>query len=295
MHPVLFSIGRFELHAYGLAMGLAFVAAIWWGTRRAHIAGVTKSFIFDTAVVVLISSLIGARLTYVLHHWEMYRRHPLDIISPVQSDGTIGIAGMVLLGGVIAAFLAGGYFLKRRKVSFWAMADLVSPPLTLGIVIGRLGCFFNGCCFGHPTEGLLGMVFPEGCYASAVYPGVSIHATQLYAVGAALLIAIILPILERQSWAFRGMTLSWFLILYGVDRFVVEGFRYYEPEWFFNLLGTQWTGSRLVSAGMVVLGVLTMILLPKKPQAEKSVSHKSDSSATVKPKNHKKSTPKVSV
>jgi phosphatidylglycerol:prolipoprotein diacylglycerol transferase len=260
---------------------LAFVAAIWWSVQRAHLAGVTKGFIFDTAVVVLVSSLVGARLTYVVHHWEMYRRHPLDIISPVQSDGTIGIAGMVLLGGVIAAFVAGGYFLKRRRVSFWAMADLVSPPVALGIAIGRMGCFLNGCCFGHPTESPFGMVFPEGCYAAAVYPEVSIHPTQLYAAVAALSIAIVLMILERQSWAFRGMTLSWFLIFYGVDRFVVEGYRYYEPGWFFHLLGTQWTGSRLISAGMVMLGIVTMILLPKKPPMEKAVSPKANSKASA--------------
>lgn len=274
MHPVLFHIGRFELHVYGLAMGLAFVAGIWWSTRRTQIAGVTKSFIFDTAVVVLISSLLGARLTYVIHHWEFYGQHPLDIISPVQSDGTIGIAGMVLLGGVIAAFIAGGYFLKRRKVSFWAMADLISPPLALGIGIGRLGCFFNGCCFGHPTDGPLGMVFPDGCYAGAVYPDIPIHPTQLYAAGAAFLIAIILPILERQPWAFRGMTLSWFLILYGVDRFVVEGFRHYETGWFVNAMGMQWTGSRLIALGMVILGVSTMLFLPKVRQHIKTAPQK---------------------
>ena len=61
MHPIIFQIGSFQLHSYGVAMGLAFVFAIWWAARRTHLAGVQKSFIFDLAVVVMISSLLGAR------------------------------------------------------------------------------------------------------------------------------------------------------------------------------------------------------------------------------------------
>jgi phosphatidylglycerol:prolipoprotein diacylglycerol transferase len=264
MHPVIFQIGRFQLHTYGLAMGLAFFFAIWWAIKRAPMAGVNKAFIFDLAVVVMISSLLGARLTYVVGHWGEYRRHLLDIISPIQSDGTLGIAGMVLLGGVIAAVVVGGWYLKRKQVPFWQMADVSAPPLALGIGIGRLGCFFNGCCFGHPTTGWLGIVFPSGCYAASVYPGIAIHPTQLYDAAGAFVIAAVLPIFEKRWRSFSGWTASWFLILAGLDRFIVEGYRYYEPDKCFEFLGTQWTGSRIVALGMVVLGIVTLIILSKK-------------------------------
>jgi phosphatidylglycerol:prolipoprotein diacylglycerol transferase len=268
MHPILFRIGSFELHTYGVAMGLAFVVAIVWSVRRAHMAGVTKSFIFDLAVVVILSSLVGARLSYVGAHWDEYRHHLLDIISPFQSDGSIGIAGMVLLGGVIAAIIVGAWFLRRRKVGFWSMADVIAPPLALGIGIGRLGgCFLNGCCFGVPTDGPLGMVFPPGCYASSVYPGIPIHPTQLYAAGAALVIAVALPILERRWRRFAGWTFSLFMVLYGIDRFVVEGYRYYSPSTSFHAWGMQWTGSRILAGAMVIFGVVAFLILRGKAAA----------------------------
>ena len=261
MNPIILRIGAFELHSYGVAMGLAFVLGIWWAVRRAHIAGVPKAFIFDLAVVVMISSLVGARLTYVVAHWDEYRHNLLDIVSPVQSDGTIGIQGMVLLGGVIAAIVVGGWFVKKKQVSFWAMADVSAPPLALGIVIGRMGCYFNGCCFGYPTESPLGVVFPHGCYASAVYPEIHVHPTQLYAAVAAFLIAFLLPILERRWRMFVGWTFSLFLILYGIDRIIVEGYRYYPSDKYFEVLGTQWTGSRIISLLMIILGVVAYVML----------------------------------
>lgn len=282
MHPIIFRIGSFELHSYGVAMGLAFVFAIWWAVRRSHLAEVKKSFIFDLAVVVMISSLIGARLTYVVAHWNEYRYHLLDIISPVQSDGTIGIQGMVLLGGVIAAVIFGGWYVKRRGVSFWAMADVSAPPLALGIGIGRVGCFLNGCCFGNPTDGPLGVIFPQGCYASAIYPGIAIHPTQAYSSVAAFAIAFLLLILEKRWHRFTGWTFSLFLILYGIDRLIVEGFRFYDPSKYFELFGTQWTGSRLISVAMIAVGIVAFLVLSRKQRMVEAASPVSPS--TTEPK-----------
>ena len=210
-------------------------------------------------------------MTYVVAHWNEYRHNLLDIISPIQSDGTIGIQGMVLLGGVIAAIVIGGWFVKRRKVSFWAMADVSAPPLALGIGIGRIGCFLNGCCFGYPTEGFLGIVFPQGCYASSIYPNIHIHPTQAYSAIAAFLIAILLPMLEKRWRLFAGWTFSIFMILYGIDRLIVEGFRFYDSSKYFELFGTQWTGSRIVALAMIAFGIVSFLLLPRKqPVAAKS-------------------------
>ena len=292
MHPIIFRIGAFELHTYGVAMGLAFALGIWWAVRRAHIAGVQKGFIFDLAVVVMISSLIGARLTYVAAHWAEYKHHLLDIISPVQSDGTIGIQGMVLLGGVICAVACGGWYVKRKGASFWAVADVCGPPLALGIAIGRLGCYFNGCCFGNPTQGILGVIFPSGCYASAIYPGIPVYPTQLFSSGAAFLIAGILAVTEPRWRTFVGWTFSIFLILYGIDRVIVEGYRYYPPDKYFEVLGTQWTGSRVVALLMIIGGIVAYVMLRKsrrldavKPQSS-SAPQKKEIHGSADPDNH---------
>src|SRR5205085_2808110 len=74
-------------------------------------------------------------------------------------DGGLILYGSVI-GGVLAYALAYLLFFRRRGVSTLKLADVVAPSVALGICVGRLGCFLNGCCYGQ--------VACAGC--AAVYP-----------------------------------------------------------------------------------------------------------------------------
>jgi phosphatidylglycerol:prolipoprotein diacylglycerol transferase len=270
MHPTLFHLGPLTLHSYGLMMTLAFIVAIWLAGRRARKEGLPQHFAIDISFILIIVSLVSARLTYVVGHWSDFREFPLDIISPIQHDGTIGIAGLVLLGGVIGGIAATIVYVRIKRLPLLLVLDVLSAPVVIGMAIGRIGCFLNGCCFGFPTDLPWGCVFPEGSLAGFIYPHTPIHPTQLYDMMLNAILFTLLLLLERRPHP-RGQTFALFLVGYAIARFWVEGLRYYDPDLIPAFIGSlQLTGSRIVSIVMFIAGLILWIQLRRKPAAEKS-------------------------
>ena len=234
---------------------LAFAFGLWLGVLRGKNVGVNSNDIMDFTVWMMVSALIGARLTYVVTHWSEYAARPLDAISPIQSDGTIGIAGLVVLGGILFAIPTAYYFAKRRNIPFFKLTDVMMPSLAFGLAIGRVGCYLNGCCFGLPTDVAWGIIFPSTCLAGSVYPHNPIHPTQLYDFLYNVIIGIAL-IWWTPRKRFDGELFTLFLTLYGFGRFCVENLRYYpEAGKLFDVVGLQITGSGLASLVMSAFGL----------------------------------------
>lgn len=264
MHPILFDFGPFSLHSYGLAMALAFGAGILLAMKRAKDRGLGSQFALDLSVLILIFSLIGARFTYVVTHWGEYRDHPLDAISPIQHTGKIGIEGLVLLGGVIAAFITIWVYARRKGKPYFAVTDLLVPSALLGVAIGRLGCFFNGCCFGLPTDLPWCVHFPTGSLAAYVFPNQCVHPTQLYETGYALIIFATLLLYDRRPRP-TGRITGLFLLLYGIGRYFNEQLRWYESEMVLLQTGNfRLTFSQVISIAMILSGALLIILSLRK-------------------------------
>ena len=273
MHPILFEWGPFSLHTYGLAMALAFGIGIWVTSRRAAPRGFNTKFVIDLSVLILIFSLLGARFLYVVTHWDEFADHPLDVISPIQSNGQIGIAGLVLLGGVIAAFATVYVYSRRKQFAFFAVTDLFIPATALGVAVGRLGCFFNGCCFGLPTNLPWGIVFPSGSLAGSVYPGVCVHPTQIYETLWMLIVFAGLLLWDRRARGVGQIT-GLFLVIYGIGRFFIESLRWYESQMvIFQSGDARLTISQVLSAAMIFCG-LALIMRSLKQPATKSQSNR---------------------
>jgi phosphatidylglycerol---prolipoprotein diacylglyceryl transferase len=145
------------LNAYGVMLFITFIVCVAFLSRwsRRTGANLPKERVQDLVIVCFIGGLAGARITYMIQYgvpWQQFFR--------------IWEGGIVLYGGIIAgifAFLVFFYmFLRRAGVSFWKLADAAGPPLALGIALGRIGCFLNGCCYGH--------VAPEGTLFTAAFP-----------------------------------------------------------------------------------------------------------------------------
>ena len=248
-------------------MAVAFGMGIWVAIRRAEARGWGGKFALDVSVLILIFSLLGARATYVATHWNEFRGHPLDTISPIQHTGQIGIAGLVLLGGVAAAFATVYVYARRHKKIFLAVTDLLIPPTALGIAVGRIGCFFNGCCFGLTTNAPWGVHFPAASLAASVYGAdTCVHPTQLYESVFMLLTFAGLMWYDRVPKA-TGRVTGWFLLVYGIGRYFNEGLRWYETEmvlWHSN--SARFTFSQLLSIVMVVCGATLIALSYRKRQ-----------------------------
>jgi len=105
--------------------------------------------------------------------------------------------GLVFFGGFIAAVVATPIYLKSKNLDFWKTADIISPGLALGHAVGRIGCFFAGCCYGKECDLPIAIKFtnPESLAPIGVY----LHPTQLYSVFSNLTLFFILLWLQNHA------------------------------------------------------------------------------------------------
>jgi phosphatidylglycerol:prolipoprotein diacylglycerol transferase len=164
---------------------------------------------------LIVAGLLGARLFYVLFHLREFAAKPLKVFFYWQG-------GLMFQGAVLVAAATAFFLLKKRKQSFWPMADAVAPALALGQSIGRLGCYAAGCCFGRPAHhGPLTVVFPPGSAAPSGFP---LYPTQLMEAFSLMAIAIFLGARLSKKPA-PGRVFALYALLAGGLRALLEQFR----------------------------------------------------------------------
>ncbi|GAB4183911.1 MAG: prolipoprotein diacylglyceryl transferase [Calditrichia bacterium] len=259
MLPSLFKVGPLEIRTYGLMLAIAFLLGITISANRAKKRGENPDNIYFFAYFLVFFSILGARLFYVVFHLDEFAGRWIYTVLPFQEDGTIGIAGLMILGGVVFGFITAVIFFRIKKLDFFTYGDIIAPALPLGIFFGRLGCFFNGCCFGDVCHHAWGVVFPPESPAGAVMGNLPLHPTQLYESFFNLLLFFIILFIEMK-WKpisnIKGSLLSIFLIGYGVERIIVDLFRHYESQ-MFVLPGIEI--NQIISFFMIVLGIYIII------------------------------------
>lgn len=254
MHPILIQIGPISLYTYGLFVALGFLVGMMLAQREARRLGRDPNKILDVGFYLLIAALVGARLFYVLVNPNIFLEDPFEVVR-------IWNGGLVFYGGFIGALLAAIICVRRKGLSFWQTADIFTPSLSIGHVLGRIGCFFAGCCYGRSCELPWAVTFthPE----SLAPHGISLHPTQLYAVVGNFLIFIIV-------WIFRGKKqydgqLFWgYVFIYGLMRTVIEIFRGDDRGQFF--LQTL-SVSQFIGIGLAIVSVLMLLHLRKRNNA----------------------------
>ena len=151
--PKNFTIFGFTIALYGVIIGFGFFMALCLISKMAKVTGQDPDKYWDGAVYIIIFSIIGARIYYVLFSWNYYKD---NLISVFQ----IRNGGLAIYGGVIAGFLTGYIFNRVKKYNFFQFADTAMYGLVLGQLIGRWGNFTNREAFGEYTNGLLAMRLP---------------------------------------------------------------------------------------------------------------------------------------
>jgi len=218
MFPVLFHVGSFAVHTYGVVLMLAFLAALartYQAAKRLNDPGVPPDNILDAGIWMIIVGTVGARLLFVLIDWDSYRHAPNFPLNTLQVwQGGLSFHGG-LFGGIGALF---GYCLLKR-MSVLKVADLFAPSVMIAYVIGRLGCLLNGCCYGAPTTMPWGIRFQD----DGVLTPPS-HPTQLYASLLSLIFVAGLLWLERRR-AYYGQISCWYILLAATERFLMEIWR----------------------------------------------------------------------
>jgi len=275
MFPVLFRLGRLEVHSYGLMLAISFLIGIYWSMYRADKRGIDKNRVMDVSLIIVLCAIVGSRLMYVLTHLDEFRGHWLDTFSPFQSTGEIGLLGLTMLGGVVLALVAILIYCRVKHIPILKLCDVMAPAFGLGIFITRIGCFLHGCCFGKPCDLPWGVVFPMISPAGSILPGHHLHPTQLYSALYGLVILIVILLLDRKP-RFDGFLVSIFFMLYGIFRFGVDFLRYYESSVKGSLFGISLTFNQWISLAMLVFGIYLYIVLNKKSKQEKKAEQSSD-------------------
>jgi phosphatidylglycerol:prolipoprotein diacylglycerol transferase len=172
-----------------------------------------------------------------------YLSHPLNIFKVWEG-------GMSFHGGLLGVFAALYWFARKRKTTFLMVSDLVAPLVPFGLAFGRLGNFINGELWGRPTTVPWAMVFPY-------VDNLPRHPSQLYQLGGeGILLGILLWFYARQPRRL-GQVSGFFLVGYGIFRFLAEFAR--EPDAFLGLLGLGLSMGQWLSLPMIAFGLYLLL------------------------------------
>lgn len=279
--PVL---GQVAFPAYMTLLMAAFLVAVGMARHQGERQGLDGAAIVDLGLLMLVLGILGARLLSVLADGKLMDFVHLctdpALVPAVDSrvpacsadiacdfhyvcDQARGVChpprdclaalkfwqgGLTFYGGLLLAVPGGLWFARRKRLDPWRVADITAPCIMLGLAIGRVGCFLNGCCYGAATGAWPGVRFPGHAHA--------VHPTQLYEAAAALLIGLVLlrwGIAPRAGASARppGRVFGWMLVLYGVMRALIEIVRA-DPRGSLGPLST----SQIISIPLIAAGIL---------------------------------------
>lgn len=262
MYPYLFDwvVAGHHLKppTYGVLLALAFSVGYFESLRRTIRLGEDPKHIENIFLMVVLSSVLGSRLFHVLfEEFSYYAEHPMKIFA-------IWEGGYTLYGAMLAAILAIFVYGRWRRVPFLQFVDIAAPATALGIAIGRVGCFFAGCCWGRPSSVPWAVTFtnPEAFTSARNVP---LHPTQLYEAFGAFLIYVYL------NWRFRerryeGQIFLEGLTIYAVLRFLIEIFR--GDDYRGYVLHGLISYSQLVSLGVLPFTVAGLVFFSRRAAAK---------------------------
>lgn len=206
-------------------------------------------------IFIFISLFVGIGFTFLL-----------DGIFHSIKAGEISFGSVSFLGSLIgglAAFLLLIKFFYRGNKTYLKMINALITGVVLAHAIGRIGCFFAGCCYGVPTDSILGVVFPHGLAAEA-YPNQALYPTQLLES----LFLFILFICLNKVKPFKKRELQVYLISYGLFRFLIEFIRGDNRGEVFVLFKTKHgvfpSPAQLISFLMIIIGVVLIFIFERK-------------------------------
>lgn len=207
MDRVAFTIFGIDVMWYGILMAIGMILGTLIAIKEAKRVGIKEDDVLDLAIYAVPSGLLGARLYYVLFNWGYYSQNPSQILN-------FRGGGMAIHGALIGGILAGYIFTKIKKIDFLKMADTVMIGMPLAQSIGRWGNFINGEAHGGPTN------LPWGIMVD----GIKVHPTFLYESIWDFLIFVFLWLFRKKK-KYEGQIIIYYIILYSIGRFLIEGLR----------------------------------------------------------------------
>lgn len=254
MYPIIYEFSQFsifgleagpvKIYTYGVMMALGFLLSFYYLNRVCEKSGIRKLDMMDCMIVMIVCGIVGARLNYIVLNFQYFRSNPFKIFA-------INEGGLVYYGGFILALTGAVLFAAKRKLSVIDILDVLAPALPLGHFLGRIGCFFNGCCFGQPTDSPIGVVFPNLGDHKPRLP------TQLIEAFFNIFLFYLLARISSKTKK-KGIIFSLYLVIYPVFRYINEILRgdFIERGGKFFL---NFTFSQTVSLSVFFIGIISLV------------------------------------
>lgn len=258
MHPILIDLGFFQVPTYGLLLALGVILGLWRARVRAADRGlVDPDRIVDLGLWLVIWALLGSKILLVIVEFPRYMHHPAELFGVLRAGG-------VFLGGFLAAVAASFILLRRYGLPLWETFDTLSPSVSLGQAIGRLGCLAAGCCWGGRCDLPWAITYHDVHAAENVGTplGVALHPFPIYAAISNFLIYLLLARLFKARLR-KGRVFASYLLLYGLTRFLLEYTRGDEIRGF--VLNGLLSTSQAITALMVLAGITLHLWISRRP------------------------------
>jgi phosphatidylglycerol:prolipoprotein diacylglycerol transferase len=213
-------LGPITIYTYGVLLAAAYLLGLKLAMVRAKRRELDEARVLDLGIYIIIAALVGAKLLLLVTDFNSFRNNPRELLTLARSGG-------VFYGGLILAVAVSLWYIRRVGLPLWTTCDVFAPGIALGHVVGRLGCFFAGCCYGRPTTLPWAITFTDPFAAENVGTplNVPLHPTQLYEAGAEAIILGVLLTTEGKRRAFAGRTFWLYILLYAISRFIIEFYR----------------------------------------------------------------------
>lgn len=260
------SVFGFDIAYYGITIAIAMIVGISIALHEAKRTGQNQDTYLDLLMLTMLTSVVGARIYYVIFSWGNYKDNLGEILN-------IRNGGLAIYGGIIAGAITVFIYSKITKMKFLQIADTVCMGLAAGQIIGRWGNFFNREAFGEYTNNLLAMQLPVSAVrkneiTSAMWNHVvtiggveyiQVHPTFLYE-GLWSFMVLLFLFWFRKRKKFEGELFFCYLAGYGAGRFWIESLRTDQ----LLLPGIHVPVSQMLSAVLVVVSLSVIICKRRK-------------------------------
>ncbi len=228
LHLLFIQLGPVKIYTWGFFVSLGFLAAYAVLIKKYPSE---KNIFTDSLLYILIGSMIGARLFYVLFYAP-------ETLSAIRDFWKIWQGGMSSFGGFFAGFAVIYFYAKIKKINLYVLSGKIAFVLPLGLAISRIGCYLIN---DHP--GIKTIASP----LSVAYPD-----------GPRFDLGLLLLIFDAMLFAYlalkkkKTLYLESFLIIFGAGRFLLDFLRVEEPR-FAGLIPSQYGSILMIAIGIYLL------------------------------------------
>ncbi|MDQ0298289.1 phosphatidylglycerol:prolipoprotein diacylglycerol transferase [Salibacterium salarium] len=274
---VAFELGQLTVYWYGIIIGLGALIGYVIANKESKKRGLPKDVFADLLIFAIPIAILCARLYYVAFRWGYYSQNPGHILAVWEG-------GLAIHGGLIGAVLTAIVFTRKRKISFWKIADIAAPSIILAQAIGRWGNFMNQEAHGGPVtrDYLESLQLPEFIVNQMFIDGTYYHPTFLYESLWSLLGFALLLLLRRVNLR-RGEIFLSYVIWYSFGRFFIEGMRTDSL-----MIGDVLRAAQVISV-MLIIGAIALWVYRRRTGLSAAHYLDDDGSGIPKPKSKRKS------